>query len=78
VFYGTLEYSARSIEMTMDTDRTERLQGPVVDEMISLFHSHYAVAHDTIETDRVTLDSLSSKLDQLSEQFDALARRLPQ
>lgn len=78
IFYGTLEYSARSIEMTMDTDRTERLQGPVVDEMISLFHSHYAVAHDTIETDRVTLDSLSSKLDQLSEQFDALARRLPQ
>ncbi|GAB5482394.1 MAG: hypothetical protein Pars92KO_21510 [Parasphingorhabdus sp.] len=78
IFYGTLEYSARSIEMTMDTDRTERLQGPVVDEMISLFHSHYAVAYDTIETDRVTLDSLSSKLDQLSEQFDALARRLPQ
>ncbi len=78
IFYGTLEYSARSIEMTMDTDRTERQQGPVVDEMISLFRSHYAAAHDAVETDRATLDSLSSKLDQLSEQFDALSRRLPQ
>ncbi len=78
VFYGTLEYSARSIEMTMDADRTERHQGPVVDQMISLFRAHYGAGPDEYGLASPTLNNLSSKLDRLSEQFDALSKRLPQ
>lgn len=78
VFYGTLEYSARSIEMTMDADRTERHQGPVVKEMISLFRAHYGVQPDEPAPESLALHDLSSKLDQLSEKFDALVKRLPE
>ncbi|MEO0441672.1 MAG: hypothetical protein AAF067_12465, partial [Pseudomonadota bacterium] len=77
VFYGTLEYSARSIEMTMDADRTERHQRPVVDQMISLFRAHYGAESDESGPASPTLNDLSSKLDRLSEQFDALAKQLP-
>ncbi len=76
VFYGTLEYSARSIEMTMDSDRNLRQQKPVVDQMTSLFHSHYGVQHQATEPNHSTLDRLSSKLDRLSEKFDSLDKRL--
>src|SRR5690606_27975126 len=76
VFYGTLEYSARSIEMTMDTDRTEREQKPVVDQMIALFRAHYGAGQNAAETDDVMLDRLSGKLDELCEKVDKLDERL--
>lgn len=76
VFYGTLEYSARSIEMTMDGDRHLRQQKPVIDQMISLFQAHYGTDHEAIKTDSPTIDKLSLKLDQLSEKFDSLNRHL--
>ncbi|WP_337658737.1 TetR/AcrR family transcriptional regulator [Sphingorhabdus sp. Alg231-15] len=76
VFYGTLEYSARSIEMTMESDRNVRHQKPVVDQMIALFRSHYGVQHQADELDHSTMDHLSSKLDRLSEKFDGLDKRL--
>jgi len=76
VFYGTLEYSARSIEMTMDGDRHLRQQKPVVDQMVSLFQAHYGEQHQATGTDKSDLDRLSSKLDQLSKKFDGLDKRL--
>ncbi len=76
VFYGALEYSARSIEMTMDVNRHLRQQKPVVDQMISLFQAHYGAQHQAPEPDNSALDRLSSKLDQLSEKFDSLDKRL--
>jgi len=76
VFYGTLEYSARSIEMTMDTDRTEREQKPVVDQMIALFRAHYGAQHDAVKSDNLPLDRLSVKLDELCEKVDRLDKRL--
>ena len=76
VFYGTLEYSARSIEMTMDGDRHLRQQKPVVDQMVSLFQAHYGAQHETTTIDESDLTRLSSQLDSLSEKFDNLDKRL--
>ena len=76
MFYGTLEYSARSIEMTMDTDRTEREQKPVVVQMIALFRAHYGAQHDAVKSDNLPLDRLSGKLDELCEKVDKLDERL--
>ncbi|MEW4468603.1 TetR/AcrR family transcriptional regulator [Parasphingorhabdus sp. JC815] len=76
VFYGTLEYSARSIEMTMDAERTTREQKPVVDQMIALFRAHYGAEPGAIATDDVVLDRLSMKIDELSEKLDRLDQRL--
>ncbi len=76
VFYGSLEYSARSIEMTMEAERSAREQGPVVEDMVALFRSHYGAVQTTEAGDYATVELLSSKLDQLSEKFDALAKRL--
>jgi len=76
IFYGSLEYSARSIEMTIDADRTAREQEPVVHQMVALFRSHFGAAQGTVAGDDPSVVQLSSKLDRLSEKFDALAKRL--
>lgn len=76
VFYGTLEYSARSIEMTMDADRTEREQKPVVDQMVALFRAHYGAGQDAVRPDDAALDRLSGKLDALSGKIGRLDERL--
>ena len=76
VFYGTLEYSARSIEMTMDTARAEREQKPVVDQMVALFRAHYGAGQDAARADDAALDRLSVKLDALSGKIDRLDERL--
>ncbi|HEY9091445.1 TetR/AcrR family transcriptional regulator [Parasphingorhabdus sp.] len=76
VFYGTLEYSARSIEMTMGADRNEREQKPVVDQMVALFRAHYGAKQAAVRTDDMVLDRLTVKLDQLCEKVDKLDQRL--
>jgi TetR/AcrR family fatty acid metabolism transcriptional regulator len=76
IFYGSLEYSARSIEMTMDAEHKVREQAPVVEDMVALFHSHYGAVQGTETGGHATVGLLSLKLDQLSEKLDALAERL--
>lgn len=76
IFYGSLEYSGRSIEMTLDGDHKAREQAPVVDQMVALFRSHYGMADDSDAADNATLGALSQKLDQLSNKIDALSKRL--
>lgn len=77
IFYGSLEYSGRSIEMTMDLEHKQREQSPVVDQMVSLFLSHYGVDHGAVDDDSSAAGQLSVQLDQLSEKIDMLTRRLP-
>ncbi|WP_373491215.1 TetR/AcrR family transcriptional regulator [Parasphingorhabdus sp.] len=77
IFYGSLEYSARSIEMTMAADRSTRAQQPVVDGMVALFRSHYGVGGIGATTDKADLASLESRLDHLSAQIGSLSDRLP-
>lgn len=74
VFYGTLEYSARSIEMTMDSDRNLRQQKPVVDQMVALFRSHYGAEHGGTDVEKASLSSLAAKVEHLSNQIANLAR----
>ena len=76
VFYGTLEYSARSIEMTMDTERTVRQQKPVIDQIVALFRAHYGAEQGIARTDDMVLDRLSIKLDELCAKVDKLDQRL--
>lgn len=74
IFYGSLEYSARSIEMTMEADRSPRDQQPVVDEMVALFRAHYGAARNPVIADQ---EGLALRLDRLSAQIEALTKRLP-
>ncbi|SIN60344.1 transcriptional regulator, TetR family [Parasphingorhabdus marina DSM 22363] len=77
VFYGALEYSARSIEVTMDSPRPDREQQPVVDQMVALFRAHYAIDRATARTESHAANRVERKLDQLSDQLAALEKRLP-
>lgn len=76
IFYGSLEYSGRSIEMTLDADHKMREQEPVVDQIVALFRSHYGAVDGAGGTDSSTFDQLSQKLDQLSDKIDTLSKRL--
>lgn len=76
IFYGSLEYSARSIEMTMEADRSTRDQQPVVDDMVALFRAHYGAAPEREAADGTTLAALSRQIEQLTEKVDTLASRL--
>ena len=76
IFYGSLEYSGRSIEMTLDVDHKMREQEPVVDQIVALFRSHYGAIDGVGGTDSSTFDQLSQKLDQLSDKIDTLSKRL--
>lgn len=73
IFYGSLEYSARSIEMTMDGERSTRDQQPVVEDMVALFRAHYGAERTAAIGDQ---QGLEVRLDQLSAQIDALNKRL--
>ncbi|WP_197460217.1 TetR/AcrR family transcriptional regulator [Sphingorhabdus sp. M41] len=75
IFYGSLEYSARSIEMTIDAERPHRQQEPVVDQMVALFRAHYGADHIREPVDSSTMDELSRKLDQLSAKLDGLVNQ---
>ena len=76
IFYGSLEYSARSIETTVEADRSTREQQPVVDDMVALFRAHYG-AHPKGETiEGATVASLSAQIERLTETVEALSRRL--
>lgn len=77
IFYGSLEYSGRSIEMTMDVAHKQRQQGPVVDQMVTLFMSLYGADQSAEGDDSSAVRQLSLQLDQLSEKIDMLTRRLP-
>lgn len=77
IFYGSLEYSARSIEMTMETDRATREQKPVVDNMVALFRSHYGADRIPATIEEADMTGLSTRLDRLTAQIDALGKRLP-
>ena len=76
IFYGSLEYSARSIEMTMEADRSTRDQQPVVDEMVALFRVHYGAHPEREEADGATLAGLSRQIEQLTEKVETLSGRL--
>tara|TARA_R110001606_G_scaffold257912_2_gene405714 strand:- start:191 stop:919 length:729 start_codon:yes stop_codon:yes gene_type:complete len=76
IFYGSLEYSGRSIEMTLDADHKVREQAPVVDQMVALFRSHYGAVIEAGAADSSTFDQLSQKLDQLSNKIDTFSQRL--
>jgi len=76
IFYGSLEYSARSIEMTMEADRSTRDQKPVVDDMVALFRAHYGAHPESEAADGTPLAALSRQIEQLTEKVDTLASRL--
>lgn len=76
IFYGSLEYSARSIEMTIDEDRAERQQGPVVDQMVALFRAHYGTDRDGPAADGGDFKQLSRQIEQLDAKLEALTKRL--
>jgi TetR/AcrR family fatty acid metabolism transcriptional regulator len=76
IFYGSLEYSGRSIEMTLVSDHKAREQAPVVEQMVALFRSHYGTVDGSSGTENGTIDQLAQKFDQLSDKFDALSKRL--
>lgn len=77
IFYGSLEYSARSIEMTIDAEREERQQGPVVDQMVALFQAHYGATAAVAEPVNVAkLDRMSRQIEQLDAKLEALTKRL--
>lgn len=67
VFYGTLEYSARSIEVVADNKGNDRLQKPVVDNLIALFANHFGTVKQSNDIEKSTeqLNRIESKLDQL-------------
>jgi AcrR family transcriptional regulator len=73
IFYGSLEYSARSIEMTMEADRATREQKPVVDGMVELFQAHYGAEQRPVTVDEA---GLTARLDRLAAQIDVLTERL--
>jgi AcrR family transcriptional regulator len=73
IFYGSLEYSARSIEMTMEVDRATREQKPVVDGMVELFKAHYGAEQRPVTVDEA---GLAARLDRLAAQIDVLTERL--
>lgn len=75
IFYGSLEYSARSIEMTLDAERSAREQGPVVDQMVALFGSHYGVDRTAVTVDGPDLGQLSLQIERLSKKIDTLSGR---
>lgn len=68
LFYGSLEYSSRSIAMTFDSSRTERQQNPVVANLVQLFDAHYGLkrvdANDGLDAVSA-LARIESKIDQL-------------
>ena len=76
IFYGTLEYSARSIEMTIGAERAERQQGPVVEQMVALFDTHYGADRTAKPGDNANIDHMSRQIEQLDAKLDALAKRL--
>lgn len=76
IFYGSLEYSARSIEMTIDAEREERQQGSVVDQMVALFQAHYGAASAAEPLDSANLDRMSRQIEQLDAKLEALTKRL--
>ena len=76
IFYGSLEYSARSIEMTIGEDRAERQQGPVIDQIVALFEAHYGAVRGAEAADSDDFNRLSLQIDQLDAKFEALAKRL--
>ena len=76
IFYGSLEYSARSIEMTIGEDRAERQQGPVIDQIVALFEAHYGAVRGAEAADSGDFSRLSLQIDQLDAKFEALAKRL--
>ncbi len=77
IFYGSLEYSARSIEMTMESGRASREQKPVVDNMVALFRSHYGADRTPATIEAADLAGLAARLDNMTAQIDALSKRLP-
>tara|TARA_R110002124_G_scaffold59139_2_gene163765 strand:- start:77 stop:811 length:735 start_codon:yes stop_codon:yes gene_type:complete len=76
IFYGSLEYSARSIEMTMEADRSTRDQQPVVDDMVALFRAHYGADAERGGAGGATLVDLSRQIEQLAEKVETLSGRL--
>ncbi|WP_417620814.1 TetR/AcrR family transcriptional regulator [Parasphingorhabdus sp.] len=76
IFYGSLEYSARSIEMTINKEHKAREQEPVVEQMVALFRAHYGTNQSAAATDRTGLERLSSQIEQLTRKVDALSERL--
>ena len=76
IFYGSLEYSARSIEMTMEADRSPRDQQPVVDEMVALFRAHYGTLPEREAVEGATLAALCRQIEQLTEKLETLSGRL--
>ncbi|MEL6875940.1 MAG: TetR/AcrR family transcriptional regulator [Pseudomonadota bacterium] len=72
VFYGTLEYSARSIEVSMDASRSERQQQPVVEQMVALFRAQYGTGGELTGHDGATISDLAAKIDHLSEKLTML------
>lgn len=67
VFYGTLEYSARSIEVVADTKSNDRLQKPVVDNLVALFANHFGKKRQPTDMEKSSeqLNRIESKLDRL-------------
>ncbi len=67
VFYGTLEYSARSIEVVADTKGNDRPQKPVIDNLIALFANHFGTSDQPSDMEKSSeqLNRIEAKLDQL-------------
>lgn len=67
VFYGTLEYSARSIEVVADSKSNNRPQKPVIDNLVALFASHFGKVNQSADVEKSAeqLNRIESKLDQL-------------
>jgi len=68
LFCGTLEYSSRSIAMTIEANRAERKQGPVIENLVQMFNAHYGLDHDDSYGNpdvSQAIARLESKIDQL-------------
>ena len=68
IFYGSLEYSARSIELPAGGTSDRRTMKPVVDNLMALFASHYGAdsAPSGAMPDKSSqLDRIESKLDRM-------------
>ncbi|MEO9634310.1 MAG: TetR/AcrR family transcriptional regulator [Parasphingorhabdus sp.] len=76
IFYGSLEYSARSIEMTLNSEHMLREQSPVVEQMVGLFQAHYGAGDGVEFANNSAVGRLSQQVDQLSAQIDMLTKRL--
>lgn len=72
VFYGSLEYSARSILMTLGSGHHERQQQPVVDQIIAMFRAHYGESAKAGVDEGKTISNLLQKMDILSAKIDRL------